>query len=90
MRLLCALIAVLGLAVAAADVTPVSAAGDAGSVLAMVQQPGQYDVDINVNGGGGAWWANPLWIGVGIVGLILLIVIIALATRGGGTTIIKE
>jgi hypothetical protein len=90
MRLLCALIAVAGLAVAAGDVAPVLASGDAGSVLAMVQQPGQYEVDIDVDGAGGAWWANPFWIGAGIVGLILLIVIIALATRGGGTTVIKE
>ncbi len=88
MRLLIALLLVLGLSAAAA---PLAAAADAGSVVAMLQQPGQYDVDISVATDGGAWWTNPVWIGVGVVALILLIVIVALAARGGGgTTIIKE
>lgn len=90
MRLLFAVITVLGLAMAIGDVAPAFAAGDAGYVLALNQQPGQYEVDIDVDSGGAAWWANPLWIGIGVVGLVLLIVIIALATRGGGTTVIKE
>lgn len=52
---------------------------------------GKLDVDIDVNrGGGGVWYANPVWIGIGIVALILVVAIIAMAARGGGTTIIKE
>lgn len=73
----------------------------AGPVLApayafAMQQPGgvpsgEIDIDITERTvGAGDWWANPVWIGVGIVALILLIVIVALATRGGGTTIVKE
>ena len=46
-------------------------------------------MDINVNDNG-AWWANPMVIGAGVVALVLLIVIVALATRGGGTTVIKD
>lgn len=89
MRLVTALLLVLGMTAAAA--APLSAAGDAGSVIAMAQQPGQYDVDISVTDETGAWWTNPVWIGAGVVALILLIVIVALATRGGGgTTIVKE
>ena len=63
-------------------------------VLALAQgQPaqGKLDVDVNVgHSGGGAWWNNPIWIAVGVIALVLLIVIIAMATRGGGTTVIKE
>ncbi|HSL20212.1 MAG TPA: hypothetical protein VK886_01660 [Vicinamibacterales bacterium] len=62
------------------------------SVAGAQQQPsGRAQVDINVNrGGGGAWWASPVWIAIGIIGLVLLIVVIAMAARGGGTTVIKE
>jgi hypothetical protein len=95
MRVLIALLAVLGLAAASGTLAPVAGA-DSGYVLAVDQQPGgggiQPNIDIDVTEtGGGQWWANPVWIGVGIVALILLIVIVALATRGGGgTTIVKE
>jgi hypothetical protein len=91
MRLGIALLALLSLAAAGDLATPAVADADSGYVLAMVQQPGQYSVDINVDGTDGAWWANPLWIAIGVVALVLLIVIIALAVRDGdGTTVIKE
>ena len=51
---------------------------------------GKVDVDIKTNGGGGAWWTNPIWIAIGVVALVLLIVIVAMAARGSGTTVIKE
>ncbi|MBI3050693.1 MAG: hypothetical protein HYY76_20575 [Acidobacteria bacterium] len=96
MRVLIALLAVLGAAMAGGTLTP-AAAADSGYVLAVDQQPGgggglQPNVDIDITEtGGGQWWADPVWIGVGIVAMILLIVIVALATRGGGgTTVVKE
>jgi len=94
MRLLIAFVAVLSLTAAGGTLAPVAAA-DSGYALAVDQQPGgggvQPNVDIDITETGGAqWWADPVWIGVGIVALILLIVIVALATRGGGTTVIKE
>jgi hypothetical protein len=90
MRLAIALFTLLGLAVAGNLATPALAAADSGYVLAMAQQPGQYSIDIDVDTSDAAWWTNPLWIGIGVVALVLLVVIIALAVRGGGTTIIKE
>lgn len=90
MRLAIALLALLGLAAAGNVATPALAAADSGYVLAMAQQPGQYSIDIDANDAGAAWWSNPLWIGIGVVALVLLVVIIALAVRGGGTTVIKE
>lgn len=88
MRFLIALLTVVGLAAAGPVLAPAYA-------FALQQQPGgvpsgQIDINITERTGGGDWWANPVWIGVGIVALILLIVIVALATRGGGTTIVKE
>ncbi|HEY3161775.1 MAG TPA: hypothetical protein VGJ78_22570 [Vicinamibacterales bacterium] len=53
---------------------------------------GKLDVDINVghSGGGGAWWNNPIWIAIGVIALVLLVIIITMAARGSGTTVIKE
>lgn len=91
MRLAIALLALLGLAAAGNPATPSLAAADSGYVLAMAQQPGQSSIDIDVNSAdAAAWWSNPLWIGIGVVALVLLAVIIALAVKGGGTTAIKE
>jgi H+/Cl- antiporter ClcA len=62
--------------------------------LALAQgQPvqGKIDVDLNTHSGGsGAWWTNPIWIAIGVIALVLLIVVIAMAARGSGTTVIKE
>jgi hypothetical protein len=64
---------------------------DSGHVVALAQEvpSGELNVDIDTDGGG-AWWANPVWIGIGIVALILLVVIVAMSARGGGTTVIKD
>lgn len=62
--------------------------------LALAQgQPAQGRLDVNINthgSGGAAWWANPIWIAIGVIALVLLIVIVAMAARGSGTTVIKE
>lgn len=61
--------------------------------LALAQgQPvqGKIDIDINTHSGGGAWWTNPVWIAIGAIALVLLIVLIVMAARGSGTTVIKE
>jgi hypothetical protein len=56
---------------------------------AQAQPSGKVDVDINVNHGGGRWYANPLWIAIGALAAIVLIVLIVMAGRGGGTTVVK-
>jgi hypothetical protein len=72
-----------------------------GTAMVALQQPsaggaqaaqptGKLDVDINVNhGGGGRWYTNPLWIAIGALAVILLIALIVMAGRGGGTTVVK-
>ena len=63
-------------------------------VLALAQgQPAQGKLDVNINthsGGGGVWWQSPIWIAIGVIALVLFIILIVMATRGGGTTVIKE
>ena len=62
--------------------------------LALSQgQPAQGKIDVDINthsGGGGAWWASPIWLAIGAIALVLLILIIVMAARGSGTTVIKE
>ena len=56
-------------------------------LLALAQQP---TIEVDIVEGSQAWWTNPMWIAIGIVGLVMLVLIVALAARGGGTTVIKE
>ncbi len=93
MRFVIALLAACGILIGAAAAPTVSAASDSGYALAAAGQQapsGELDVDINTNEGGGAWYTSPLWIAIGVIGLVLLILLIVMASRGGGTTIVKE
>src|SRR5262245_14972996 len=75
--------------------------GSAGTTVVALQQPGggstpqaqpggKLDVDIDVNqSGSGRWYANPVWIAIGALALIVLIALIIMAGRGGGTTVVK-
>jgi len=65
----------------------VSAVSAATSVVAAVQDA-KIDVNINENKGG-AWYTNPVWIAIGIIALVLLIALIAMAGRGRDTTVVK-
>ena len=53
------------------------------------QQPtAKIDVDID-RGGGGAWYTSPVWIAIGVVALVLIVGLIVMAGRGGGTTVVR-
>jgi hypothetical protein len=75
-------------------VASVSAAQDQPTgVVAQSEPSGKLDVDINVNkggGGSGRWYANPMWIAIGGLALIVLVALIFMAGRGsGGTTVVR-
>ena len=47
-------------------------------------------IDISVNDHkAGAWYTSPVWIAIGIIALVLIIALIAMAGRGRDTTVIK-
>ena len=48
------------------------------AALATVQQ---LEVDINKGGGDGAWYSNPLYIGIGVIVLLLVVLISVTAAR---------
>jgi hypothetical protein len=93
MRFVLACLAVFGLVLGSSAVAPVLAAHDY-AMQAEQQQPpqpppsGEIDVDITTTTDAD-WWANPVWIGIGAVALLLIVVLIVMASRGG-TTVIKE
>ena len=63
-------------------------------VVALAQgQPAQGKLDVNINShssGGGVWWQSPIWIAIGVIALILVVLLITMIGRGGGTTIVKD
>jgi hypothetical protein len=62
------------------------------TVVYALQTPDKkIDIDISTNrGGGGKWYANPMWIAIGAVAAIVVLLLVVMAARGGGTTIVKE
>ncbi len=46
-------------------------------------------IDVNIRDGQ-TWYANPVLLAVGGIGFLVLVLVIALAARGNGTTVIKE
>jgi hypothetical protein len=53
-------------------------------------QPPQINVE--VNHGGRAWYASPVWVAIGVIALVLVVMLVAMAARGGGgggTTVVR-
>jgi len=64
--------------------------GAAEAATLSAAQPPQIDVDVDTDEGG-AWYTSPVWLAIGAIALVLVVVLIAMAVRGGGgTTIIRE
>lgn len=92
MRFVLVLLMASGLLIGSAAVPATAvAAGSDYSLGVDDQQPtGRLEVDIDTDQGGGAWYTSPIWIAIGVIALVLLILLIVMATRGGGTTIVRE
>jgi hypothetical protein len=71
--------------------TAVVALQQPSGATAQSQPGGKLDVDINVNhGSGGArWYTSPVWIAIGALALIVIVALIFMAGRGGGTTVVR-
>lgn len=57
----------------------------AASSVEIAQAP---QINVEVNKGGGKWYASPVWIAIGVIGGILVLMLIVMALRGG-TTVVK-
>jgi hypothetical protein len=93
MRFAIVVLTAVGLLLGAAAAPSIAIAASSGHMLTIdhQQQPpsGRLEVDVDTHQGG-AWYTSPMWIAIGVIALVLLIVLIVMATRGGGTTIVRE
>ena len=48
-------------------------------------QPPQINVEVKREGGGGRWYANPVWIAIGAMAFVILVLMIVMAAKGGGS-----
>ena len=78
-----------GMALAAGDGTAVASVDpkddDTGAVAKVT---GEVDVDVADNDA--SWYVSPTWIVIGVLAVGVLVAIIVAASRGGGTTVIKD
>jgi hypothetical protein len=58
------------------------------AVVAPVQDA-KIEITTNDRPSRGAWYTQPVWIAIGIIALVLLIALIAMAGRGRDTTVVK-
>jgi len=56
---------------------------------AELSQPPQINVEVNKGGGGRRWYASPVWIAIGVIGGVLVLMLIVMALKGGGTTVVR-
>jgi protein-S-isoprenylcysteine O-methyltransferase Ste14 len=78
-------------AAAASGSAAISSGVPTASVFAQQVPDKTIDVNVNTGHGGGRWYANPVWIGLGVLAVIVILLLVVLAARGGGgTTIVKE
>jgi hypothetical protein len=56
------------------------------AVVATVQDA---KIEVTTNRSSRAWYTQPVWIAIGIIALVLVIALIAMAGRGRDTTVIK-
>jgi len=46
-------------------------------------------IEIQTTDGHGAWYTRPVWIAIGIIALVLILALIAMAGRRNNTTVVK-
>jgi hypothetical protein len=95
------LILTLGLMFVGVVTVPVADAGAASSTVPgyavaapaphvfEAQQLPDVNIDIRADGGGNRWYQEPVWVAIGVLGLLLLVVLVVMASKGGGTSAAK-
>lgn len=68
---------------------PAAVAATTAPTLHVLATAQDIQVDINENRGG-AWYTNPVWIAIGVIALVVIVLLIVMAGRGGSrTTVVK-
>jgi hypothetical protein len=77
------------LALAGGDPSAAVASADPQTDTSAAKVTGKVDVDVDAHDSG-AWYLSPTWIVIGILAVGVLVAIIVAASRGGGTTVIRD
>jgi hypothetical protein len=59
------------------------------TVVVAALQDAKIEITTNDRSSRGAWYTQPVWIAIGIIALVLIIALIAMAGRRGNTTVVK-
>jgi hypothetical protein len=84
----CILALVLSFVVAGLAIPAVSGGSGAGVVIVAQEQPVPPPVQVEIERRDTAWYTSPVWIAIGVIAIVLLVVIVAMAARG--TTVIRD
>ena len=71
-----------------ASATPTIAA--VAPVYALLVPDKQIEITVGERGGGVRWYRNPVWVALGVLGVIVILLLVVIAARSGGTTVIKD
>ena len=71
------------------DTAPIGTVAVLSAQEAAPQQSQAPQINVEVNRGGRAWYANPVWIAIGGAALLIIVLLIVMAGRGGGTTVVR-
>jgi hypothetical protein len=56
-----------------------------------LQVPDQkIEITVGDRGGSVRWYRNPVWVGLGVIGVVIILLLVVIAARGGGTTVIRD
>ena len=68
-----------------------SADSSSATVEAAPQEAPKASIDVKIDKGGGrAWYANPVWLAIGGIALVVLVLLVVTASKGGGgTTVVR-
>ncbi len=70
---------------------PAASAISAATAPMLALQVPDKTIEITVGDrGGGRWYRSPVWIAIGVLGVIVVLLLIVMAARGGGTTIVRD
>jgi len=59
------------------------------TVAAAFAEPSGVQVDIKTTESHSEWYTHPVWIAIGVIALVLIIALIAMAGRRNTTTVVK-
>ena len=65
-------------------------ASSVGVVTVAAQSVPNLDIDVDIDRESSAWYRDPMWVAIGGLAVLLLVVLLVVAFRGNGPTIVRD